>query len=85
MIGTAAINGDDTQHQLEQLELRFRQLQDALVSAAANYDALCEQPSSSERQVQQALQRTYQLQKQLAALQMTIEQLEDREDSRAMA
>ena len=81
MIRTNESRNEDTQRELERLELRYRHTQDALTSAAASYDSLREAPGASERQLRQTQQRVQQMQKQLTTLIASIERLEEQDDS----
>jgi hypothetical protein len=62
---------------IEALEWRHQSAQEALASAMADYQQLCELPFASERQLRRAEQIVQRLEKRLAALQEALEATED--------
>jgi hypothetical protein len=62
---------------IEALEWRHQRAQEALASAMADYQQLCELPHASERQMHRAVQTVQRLEKRLAALQEALEDTAD--------
>jgi len=75
----------DHASRIQQLERRYRRVQDALTSATASHEALRDSPGSSERQLERARLQVQTLQRQLAQVLESLEKAEELEDSDALA
>jgi F0F1-type ATP synthase membrane subunit b/b' len=75
----------DNESRLQQLERRYRRIQDALTSASASHEALRESPGSSERQLERTRLQVQTLQRQLSQVLESLERAEELQDQDAMA
>ncbi|HVO07393.1 MAG TPA: hypothetical protein VMT83_11445 [Burkholderiaceae bacterium] len=78
-------NPRDHATRVQQLERRYRRVQNALTSATASHEALRELPASSERQLERARLQVQTLQRQLAQVLESLERAEELEESDALA
>ena len=70
-----------TESRLQQLERRYRRVQDSLTNAIASHESLREEPGSSDRALERTRMEVQVLQRQLRQVLDSLDKVEELEDS----